>query len=143
MIETIRFLKVAHGLWKARKLLLDAAWTQKTWARDAFQEPVHPYSIRARQYCLVGAVIAANPDKGADYVPLSVEPGEKQTLTLSSRTAEDVYSLLKYFSAPFTFNDASGRTKQEVLDYLRTYMWKAFWMALTPWNRIDLGWRKQ
>jgi hypothetical protein len=95
-----------EGLKKARALI-EAGWTQDTWARDAEGEPVWPESEDAVCFCTRGAVRAATRWNGPErYAMFELLEGEIPSGMIAQ------------------WQDSPERTKEEVLDLFDTVIAK-------------------
>ena len=98
-------MKPATLLKHARKLI-NKGWCQRALARDAFGRHCDVEAKDATSYCILGALYAANLNFGGNY-----DTCETSLSTLSiilDRENKGSYGLSGY-------NDATGRTKKEIL----------------------------
>ena len=79
---------------EARELISDESrWTQNSYARDANDKPVTPYSTAACRWCAMGAI---------EYV------GELSTDTDDAQIALSAAALKQFTMAPAAVNDRLG-----------------------------------
>lgn len=94
-MNTVDILKAA------KQLLVDKGWTQEAFARDTTGDKVRAWAGEARCFCGIGAIRAAVG---------GIQPGEPACYALADAIgAKDCYEDF------FEFNDAPGRTVDEVL----------------------------
>jgi len=92
-------MNLVENLQKVYDFLDSHNWTQKTYARDKEGEPCPINSDEADSFCCIGAIRRAVPNR---------------------TEAEDVQdTLLGYTRFITKFNDADGRTKEEVLEFIQ------------------------
>jgi len=99
---------------RARKLI-DRGWTQYTYARTRSEKRISPYSVHAKKFCVLGALLAASNEK-----PKNTKKKEQWLENFCacirpkyfSKNQEDMFDFL------LTWNDVPGRTKQQVLAVL-------------------------
>jgi hypothetical protein len=93
----------------ARNVLCTDGWCQAAYALDKYGNTVKTNSKNADKFCVLGAVSAASRYLGAGE---SGYKAAKRQLDSTARTIQDGFYT---FSDAIDFNDASGRTKKEVL----------------------------
>lgn len=95
-------MTIKEILERAKILLTEKGWIQGCYARDINGNVVDTYSENATQFCLMGAIYAA----GLFY----------------TKTQGVVFRVTKYIPKQYSnlveFNDASNRTKEEVIQLL-------------------------
>lgn len=84
---------------RAKSLIEDKGWTQGALARNRAGAHVCPTEHTAKSFCMLGACYAANPHPAY----------------MANATDELLMALPKPYFEVEAFNDAPGRTKEEVL----------------------------
>ena len=94
------------------KELIEQGWTQKTSARNSNGKIRSAYDSDACQFCMIGAI---------DRAAFELTSGSLQRTTVAREAVDQLHSRLmmdtygKSVSVAM-FNDATGRTKREVLE---------------------------
>jgi len=108
--------KVIELLDEVTKLLTEKGWTQGFYARNKNGAPTDCRSDSACSFCLHGALMAADEKRPDDK---RAEAGYRLHRALGDvLSGGDLVAYLDGHVDIVSFNDAPGRTKEEVLDLI-------------------------